>query len=632
MSDHQTRSPGWIGYYVAVAATLAAALLRLALTFVLGEQGPFFPFVLAVLVTAWYGGLRPGLLATALGLAAGLYLSGPAPVAFRPPGSVVPFLFIVIGLTASLLCGALHAAWRRTEQEQRELARAEAEIRKNQELFRLVHIVAKIGHWEWNSVTDENKWSPEIEALYGLPPGQFAGNYEAWAKLVHPDDLAKAEQDVRRALETGKYFAEFRVVWPDGSVHWLEARALVFKDGHDKPRRIMGVNMDVTERKRAEEALRETDRRKDEFLAMLGHELRNPLAPLRNALSALQLQSSADPNVARLAPMMERQLATLVGLVDDLLDVSRISRGKIELRKQAVDLTALTARAAESARPALDEHRHRFELDAPSEPVWAEADAARVEQVLSNLLSNAARYTPPGGHVRLSLVRSGPEAVLRVRDTGIGIRAEDLPAVWETFRQAGRVEGRASEGLGLGLTLVRRLVELHGGTVGVASDGPDKGSEFTVRLPALPEGAEPPQRVETPETPSVAPEGLRVLVVDDNRDAADSLALVLQLAGHQTRTAGDGPQALAAAREFRPQSAFVDIGLPGGMDGYEVARRLRQEAGLEQMLLVAVTGYGTPEDVARAKEARFDHHVTKPADTDLVRRLLTERRAGSTAV
>ncbi len=629
MGSHPGRSPGLKGYAFAAGAVAVAALLRLALALVLGEQGPYFPFVLAVLVSAWYGGLRPGLLATALGAAGGLYLAGPS--AGAAVGPAAPLLFVAIGLAASLLCGALHAARVRAEDRQRALERAEAELRKNRDIFRLVHTIAKIGHWEWDSLTDENRWSTEIEALYGVPPGQFKGNYEAWARLVHPDDLARAEEDVRRALETGKYFAEFRVLWPDGSVHWLEARALVFKDGHDRPVRIMGVNMDVTERKRAEEALQEADRHKDEFLALLGHELRNPLAPLRNAVSVLRVESAGEPTVARMLPLMERQLATLTRLVDDLLDVSRVSRGKVELRKERVDLTALAARAAESAGPALDEHGHCFEMDLQPGPLCAEADPARVEQVLANLLSNAARYTPPGGHVRLSLAREGGEAVLRVRDSGIGIRPEELPAVWETGRQAGRVEGRAPEGLGLGLTVVRRLVELHGGTVDVASEGRGKGSEFTVRLPALPEGNHPPQRSAQPEAPAAPARARRVLVVDDNRDAADSLALVLQLAGHETRTAGDGLQALAAAREFRPHAVFLDIGLPGKMDGYEVARRLREEPGLEGVLLIAVTGYGTPEDVARARQARFDRHITKPAETDLVRRLLVERLGGGNA-
>ncbi len=388
---------------------------------------------------------------------------------------------------------------------------------------------------------------------------------------------------------------------------------------------------DVTGWKRAEEALKEADRRKDDFLAMLGHELRNPLAPVRNALGVLRLQSAAEPTVARMLPLLERQVATLTRLVDDLLDVSRISRGKVDLRKETVDLAALAARVAESTRPALEEQRHHFDAEVPAGPVWAEADPARVEQVLMNLLGNAGRYTPPGGHVRLSLAREGGEAAFRVRDTGIGIPPEDVDAVWQTFQQAGRVEGRAPEGLGLGLTVVRRLVELHGGTVEVASDGRGKGSEFTVRLPALPEGAEPPQRAEVPKTEPVAAGGLRVLVVDDNRDAAESLALVLQLAGHETRTAGDGPQALVAAREFRPAAVLLDIGLPGPMDGYKVALRLREEPGLEAVLLVAVTGYGTPEDVARAREARFDRHITKPADPEQVRRLLAESQTGGAA-
>jgi PAS domain S-box-containing protein len=689
-----------------------------------------------------------------------------------------------------------------------ERRRAEEASRRHQEILRLVHRIGKIGHWAWNSLTDENKWSPEIEALYGLEPGTFGGTYDAWAKLLHPDDLAKAQDDVRRALETGKYFTEFRVIWPDGSVHWLEARADVLKDGHDKPVRIIAVNMDVTERKqaeeslrqgerqlaaeleatsrlhalsarllsatnlvvaledtlenaiatvaadfgnmqlynaqtgalgivaqrgfredflvhfrtvrmddssacaramlsgervivedvlldpefephrqiaaaagfravqstpvrtrdgrvlgmlsthfrephrvsnrdqrlldlyarhaadlieriRSEEALKEADRHKDEFLALLGHELRNPLAPIRNAVNVLRLQCTGDPTVARLLPLMERQLTTLVRLVDDLLDVSRISRGKIELRKETVDLAILAARAVEAARPLLDKHEHHFEVDVPDGPVWAEADSARVEQVLSNLLSNAARYTPAGGQVRLSLARDAKEAVFRVRDSGIGIKPDDLAAVWETFRQAGRVEGRVSEGLGLGLTLVRRLTELHGGTVAVSSGGSDKGSEFTIRLPLLPEGVEPPLGAEPLQASAAPARGLRVLVVDDNKDAAESLAVVLQLDGHQTRTAGDGPQALAAAREFLPEAVFLDIGLPGKMDGYEVARRLRQEPGVERALLVAVTGYGTPEDVARARQARFDHHITKPADPLLVQRLLAERIAGS---
>src|SRR5262249_12575518 len=247
--------------------------------------------------------------------------------------------------------------------EQRRVEQAE---RKHREVLQLVHQIGRIGHWEWNSLTDENKWSPEIEALYGLPPGGFEGGYQGWAKLVHPDDLPRAEEDVRRALETGKYFTEFRVVWPDGSVHWLEARANVFKDGHDKPVRMMGVNMDITERKRHEEALREADRRKDEFLAMLAHELRNPLAPLRNAAYLLQQPGLDQPFVGRTGEMVGRQVQQLGRLVDDLLDLSRIARGKMQLRKETVDLGRVIHRAAEVSRPLMEAKQHEFRVALPT--------------------------------------------------------------------------------------------------------------------------------------------------------------------------------------------------------------------------------------------------------------------------
>jgi PAS domain S-box-containing protein len=380
------------------------------------------------------------------------------------------------------------------------------------------------------------------------------------------------------------------------------------------------------ERVRLVRELREADRRKDEFLAQLGHELRNPLAPLRNGVSILRLRAGGDADKFQLADMMERQVANLVRLVDDLLDVSRITRGKIELRKEPVDLAALALGAAETARPTLAERRHQLEVDLPPGLVFVDADPARIEQVVSNLLGNAGRYTPPGGRVHLTVAREGGEAVLRVRDTGIGIRADDLRAIWEPFRQAGRVEGRVSEGLGVGLTLVRRLVEMHGGTAAAASDGPGKGSEFTVRLPALTETAEPRQA--TPEASAPPAGGLKVLVVDDNDDGAASLATLLRLAGHDVRTAGDGARALAVARAFRPEVVLLDIALPGELDGYEVARRLRQEPGLEGVLLIALTGLGAPEDVARASTAGFDHHLAKPADPDLLRRRLREWQAG----
>ena len=385
-------------------------------------------------------------------------------------------------------------------------------------------------------------------------------------------------------------------------------------------------------RKRSEAAVRESEaelRRaseaKDQFLALLGHELRNPLAPIRNALEILRAGKADSTTAARMHEMMERQTTHLVRLVDDLLDVSRITRGKIELRREPVELGAAVRRAVDSHRSLLEEHGHRLRLSLPAEPIVLEADPTRLEQILFNLLSNAAKYTPGPGHIDLSVARDDGQAVVRVRDDGIGIRPEMLGRVFEPFAQADRLPERVQEGLGVGLTLVRSLAALHGGTVSVASEGPGRGSEFVVRLPCLPPRATPARAAV--EAPASARTGrrLRVLVVDDNADSAESLALLLQMAGHEVKMAHDGPSALAAARAHRPEVVLLDIGLPAGMDGYEVARRMRPEPGLERSLIVAVTGFGQEEDRRRAVHAGFDAHLVKPVDLKQLSRLLASR-------
>jgi signal transduction histidine kinase len=390
-------------------------------------------------------------------------------------------------------------------------------------------------------------------------------------------------------------------------------------------RRQYQVRDHVAERERVAEALREADRRKDEFLAMLAHELRNPLAPVRNATQVLRLKCGDDPVVNHVGQMLERQVAHMVRLVDDLLDVSRVSRGKIELKRESVELGAVITRAVESVRPQLDERQHRLDVSLPGEPLRLLADPARLEQVLTNLLTNAAKYMEPGGRIGLTVHREKADAVLRVSDTGIGIRAALLPRVFDIFQQGDRLPGRVSEGLGLGLTLVKRLTEMHGGTVAVRSEGPGRGSEFTVRLPlaageATPEGA--------PAGGSVGSgRPLRVLLVDDNVDGAESLAVLLRMDRHEVRVTHDGPSALEAAAAFVPQAVFLDVGLPDGMDGYEVARRLRSLPGMGRTLLVALTGYGREEDRRRSREAGIHEHVVKPADPAALRELLARHSA-----
>jgi signal transduction histidine kinase len=371
--------------------------------------------------------------------------------------------------------------------------------------------------------------------------------------------------------------------------------------------------------------LAEADRRKDEFLAILAHELRNPLAPVANALQIMRLQAADGGATARARDMAERQVKHLARLVDDLLDVSRITRGKLQLCLQPVELAPLLAHVLEGMRPFIEACGHELSVVLPPEPVRLQADPTRLEQVLANLLNNAAKYTRPGGRIWLTAERAGAEAVLRVRDNGVGIAPEKLPRVFDLFMQADRAPDHSQGGLGIGLTLVRSLAEMHGGTVQAFSPGLGRGSEFVVRLPALPQT--PPERPEPrPVAARGAGRGLRVLVVDDNVDAAQSLAQLLALDRHEVYVAYDAPGTLESARAHPPEVVLLDIGLPGG-DGYQVARRLREEVGLKDAVLVAVTGYGQEEDRRRSARAGFDHHLVKPVDVEALRDLLARCEA-----
>jgi PAS domain S-box-containing protein len=372
--------------------------------------------------------------------------------------------------------------------------------------------------------------------------------------------------------------------------------------------------------------VRDADRRKDEFLAMLAHELRNPLAPIRNALQIMKQPGADGSVVERVREMMERQVQHMTRMVDDLLDVSRITRGKIELRKEVVDLASVVSRTVETSRPLIEDRHQELTVDLPPEPVCLEADPTRLEQVLANLLNNAVKYTDHGGHIWLTAEQQGSELILRVRDTGVGIAADMLARIFEPFVQSDRVLHHSQGGLGIGLTLVRSLVEMHGGTVQAQSDGPGKGSEFVVCLPvfcqqqqiggvtAADEGSEPARA--TPKR--------RILVVDDNVDAAESLAMLLRLEGHDVRVAHDGPAALAAVEADPPDIVFLDIGMPV-MNGYDVAMLLRQRPGLEHLQLVAMTGWGQEEDRRRSQEAGFNHHLVKPADPEALHQLLAQQ-------
>jgi two-component system CheB/CheR fusion protein len=381
-------------------------------------------------------------------------------------------------------------------------------------------------------------------------------------------------------------------------------------------------------RKRSEELVA-ADRRKDQFLAMLAHELRNPLAPIRNAVELMRQVETGDPSFQPSREMVERQVKHLARLVDDLLDVSRLTHGSIRLRKEPVDLGAVVQRAVDSTRALIDSRGHHLTFELPQPPIRLEADAARLEQVVANLLNNSAKYTMPGGQISVRALREGEEAVVRVRDNGIGVPPDVLGRVFEPFVQSDGSLARSEGGLGIGLTLVRSLVEMHGGTVEASSPGLGQGSEFIVRLPVrvtaglagAGAGSTGERLVPRESSPFTPARPVRVLVVEDNVDAAESLATLLRLWGHDVRVVHDGLDALDAAREYQPEVVLLDIGLPG-LDGYQVAERLRDQEGLENTLLVAMTGYGQPEDRRRSREAGIQHHFVKPVEPFVLRNLL----------
>ncbi|WBY02671.1 ATP-binding protein [Ramlibacter tataouinensis] len=440
-----------------------------------------------------------------------------------------------------------------------------------------------------------------------------------WQKAVHADDLPAMWRNWRVASEQcAPYGAEGRI-WhaPSGQYRQFEIRAVPSLDADGGIREWIGTCTDVHERRSNEQALRIADRRKDEFMAVLAHELRNPLAPIRNAVHVLKVCREDDARSAWARSIIERQVDQMSRLLDDLLDVTRIARGKLEVRRERIDLADPLERAIETSRPLLDAHGHAFQADLPAEALVVEGDPPRLAQVFANLLNNAAKYTDRGGRVTLGVRAEEGQAVVRVRDNGMGIAAAVLPNLFRIYTQAVPSRERAEGGLGIGLSLVRGLVEMHGGTVQAHSEGPGRGSEFVVRLPLV----EQPQIRPARPAPVAEPPRLRVLVADDNPDAAQTLAVLLEVMGHEVRIAADGEEAVELAASFQPAAVLLDIGMPR-MDGYAAARHIRDK--LPGTLLVAVTGWGRREDVSQALKAGFDHHLVKPVGPEQVSKLLAQ--------
>jgi PAS domain S-box-containing protein len=511
-----------------------------------------------------------------------------------------------------------------------ERKQAEEELRQAEERMRSVvnHVIDGIITIDEQGRVES--FNPAAETLFGYARTEVIGQN---VKMLMPEPY-HGEHDgyIGNYVRTGeaKIIGIGREVIgrrKDGSTFPMELAVSTF---HIGPRRFFtGIVRDITERKRLEQELRqrvdelaEADRQKNEFLAMLAHELRNPLAPICNALHLIKMPGADSRTVDEARDMMERQTHHLVRLVDDLLDVSRIIRGNIELRKEKLDLAVAVTRAVETAHPVIDAHGHQLNVSLPEQPIFVEADLIRLAQIIANLLTNAAKYTDVAGRIWLTVEREDEHGVVRVRDSGIGIAPEFLPRIFDVFIQGDRSLARSQGGLGIGLTLVKRLVEMHGGTVAVSSAGLGEGSEFVIRLPALSKA--PITRA--PDRPGIQPRVTdalrrRVLVVDDNVDAAQSIAMILKLGGYDVHCVHDGPSALKAAQAYRPDVVVLDIGLPG-MSGYEVAQRLREQPEFKRIPLVAVTGYGQDEDRRLSKEAGIDHHLTKPVDPRALQRFV----------
>jgi PAS domain S-box-containing protein len=476
-------------------------------------------------------------------------------------------------------------------------------------------------------------WNPGAQRFKGYTAAEIIGKH--FSAFYREADVkgGKCEFELAEATRTGRFEDIGWRVRKDGSLFWAN---VVIGAIHDEEGKLIGfskVTRDLTERKRAEEAeqarlvAEQANRAKDEFLAMLGHELRNPLAPIVTALQLMKLRGG-DGRVAKEQQIIERQVQHMVRLVDDLLDVSRITKGKVELKKQRLDLCAVVAKAIEIASPLLEQRRHHFNVDVPGEEIFVDGDEARLAQVFANLLTNAAKYTELGGHIDVVVRQLGGEAIVQVRDDGVGIAPELLPRMFDLFVQGPQTIERSVGGLGIGLSLVRSLVRLHGGDVTAASAGLGLGSTFTVRLAVADRLAAAPDQ-QGPPAPTVAKTAKRrVLVVDDNDDALELLGEVLRTQGHEVKTATDGASALTIVRQMQPDVAILDIGLPV-MDGYELAERIRAELGERAPRLIALTGYGQQTDRARSERAGFAAHLVKPVDLELLHRYLTEEALDS---
>ena len=507
-----------------------------------------------------------------------------------------------------------------------ERRQAEEVLRIERERLALALKAGQMGVYDFNIADDVLWWSPQTYGVFGVAPETFTPNRESVASLIHPDDRDTFLQRRAEAMAQHRPFLhEFRIVRHDGAQAWIGHRGQTEYDAVGNPVRNFGIALDITERKQAEQALRDADRKKDTFIATLAHELRNPLAPIRNAVNVLRQSGQADPQVlAWCRDVIDRQVAQMSRLLEDLLDVSRMTRGQFALRREPLVLATVIEQAIEIVQPLIQAAGHMLTVEMPAQSIAIEGDLTRLAQVFSNLLINAAKYTQPEGRIGVAVEVFDDEVAVSVTDTGIGIAAEQMPHIFEMFGQAETALDRSQEGLGIGLSLARGFVEMHGGQIGARSDGIGKGSVFIVRLPVTRQARESAMGdsldAGATATPPVAGRR-RVLIADDLRDSADSLALLLETMGHEVHVAYDGEQAFQAIEALRPEVALLDLGMPK-MNGYDVCRRIRELPWGRQVTLIAQSGWGQDEDRRRTRDAGFDHHIVKPIDPGALDALL----------
>ena len=605
------------GYAIAVVAVVATVLIDAVLMRAMGARAPIIALLLPVIVAAVFGGVGPGLLATIMGAVLAVASILPASGWSVPPlDAARAFLFLIEGSLASWLIGSRRRAFEAERRAVRDRSESETRYR---ELVESVNSV--ILRWRHDGiVTFANEYA---QTLFGYRADELVGKHVG---LLLPtsdsagSDLSELVADVVAHPERYRQSVNENLS-RDGRRIWVLWTNRPLFDEEGNVVEILAIGSDITKLKEAEEALRDADRRKNEFLAVLGHELRNPLAPLRTGLEVLAQAGAGVEHRAVLA-MMQRQLAYIVHLVDDLLDLARLSRGKLDIRLEDIDLRDVIDAATELIRPRIDERGHKLIVERTEAALPVQGDFHRLTQVLANVLDNAAKYTEPGGSIRLKAEAERGTIVVRVRDTGSGIPAEQLDTVFEMFSQVrGNRLRRGGGDLGIGLAVSRQLCTLHGGSIEAKSDGIGLGAEFIVRLQMRVPAVAPVH--DGGEEDPLAPRR-RILVVDDNADAAETLRFVLQARGHIIEIANDGIGALKAIRQFGPDVVVLDIGLPD-MDGYEVAKRIRESRDGRKIVLIALTGWGQPEDKQRAWEAGFDEHLTKPVRSSLLATLIAAR-------